>query len=114
MAIDSIVEISRDLSHDTDWPLFSSRAATVQEALAACTLTWRLAGASRSYVMSRARQDLERSLANVAAALGYAVHMFVIAAALQPKSAVVMYRRLWRTLALRAMPSRIAQGPEVE
>lgn len=113
MTIDSTVELSRDLSHHTDWPLFSNAGVAGREvALAACTLTWRKPGARPSDVIGPASAGLERLLTQLRASLGYGMHMLVVHATLQPKSAVLMHRGLWRMDVLKSMPAAIARGAE--
>lgn len=107
-------ELTHDLAQSSAWPIFSSYRALdrAQERLSAVTVTWSDAEHNLDELSEASARGIEHRIAMLTR-LGYVIQLFVVSLTLQPKSAVVLHRKLWKTAPFVRMPTGVQPGPEV-
>ena len=107
-------ELSADLVQNADWPLFSGRPDLKDRysPVSAYTLTWRSSDRDTSACLAVAALDLERRFARAAEGLGWTLQILVAHSTIQPRSATVLYRKIWKTLSMKLVPGSVEAGTE--
>jgi len=107
-------ELSTDLVQNVNWPLFSARPDLKSRGLSvsAYTLTWRSSDKDASAFLAAAVKDLELRIVRVAEGLDCALQVFVAHSTMQPRSAMVLYRKIWKTSSMGAVPDSVEVGFE--
>jgi hypothetical protein len=80
--------------------------------VSAYTLTWRSSDEDTSAFLSAAVKDLELRLVRAAEGLDCALQIFAAHSTMQPRSAMVLYRKIWKTLSIGAVPDGVEVGFE--
>jgi len=109
-------EMALDLSRNPSWPVFSARPSAVvpSATLAAYTLTWKGRADDAATLLHESARELERHLARAIQRLGLVMQVLLVHQTLQPRSASVLFRRLWRSVSVPAPPPRVGRGPELQ
>lgn len=107
-------QLSADLVQNSDWPLFSGRPDLKDRysPVSAYTLTWRSSDRDSSACLAAATHDLELRFARAAEGLGCTLQILVAHSTMQPRSATVLYRRIWKTLSMKLVPGSVEPGTE--
>jgi hypothetical protein len=107
-------ELSRDLFGNAGWPLFSQRTELdcANASLAAYTLTWKSPDSCLDELLRFSSMGIEHKVTRVIEALGYVPQVFLVHIPLQPKSATVIHRRLWKMLWRTPIPDGVTRGAE--
>jgi hypothetical protein len=107
-------EISRDLARNPGWPLFSRHGAVVSGAtpLAALTVTWKCSDRDLDALLRTAATGLEHRIEKLAGTLGHVVQVLLVNLTLQPRSAAVLHRKIWRSTQVGVVPPGVTCGSE--
>lgn len=114
MTISIRQEVSRDLMSNPSWPLFSDRTElrNASPKVSAYTLTWTSPDADADDLLAFSAKEIERYLAKLSEESGYVVQLLLIHLTLQPNSAVVLHRGLWKGLRSKPRSAEMAFGDE--
>jgi hypothetical protein len=107
-------ELSPDLVRNANWPLFSGRPDIKDRypPLAAYTLTWKNTDKDAGAFLADARKDLELRFVRAVESLGYTSQIFVAHSTMQPRTAMVFYRKIWKQLSFEVVPDSVERGIE--
>lgn len=107
-------EFSSDLTRNPDWPLFSGRPdlQTPGRSVSAYTLTWTNASSDASAFLSTAADDLARRIVFSLSELRWSLQIFAANLTIQPRTATVLYRKIWNSLPLKGAPNGVEVGTE--
>lgn len=112
MTISLTKELSPDLVNHEGWPLFSGRPDLKGRSIAAYTLTWREFSAEGDSLRAIVVNDLHSHFLQAVTKLDCRLQFFAAHRTMQPKTAMVGYRKLWRNLSIAPVPSGVEVGPE--
>ena len=107
-------ELALALYTNPSWPLFSlGTKARIRDDVAAYSLTW--SGAAEQDDLARqSTDDLQRYIVRAVRNSSLVFQVLIVHLTLQPRSAAVQYRKLWKSLSITAPPAGVSLGPEVQ
>lgn len=106
-------QLSRDLRCSPGWPLFSRPAdAPGSPKLFASTVVWTEDSADQAALRRGAGAGIAHRIAVIARQLRLSVFVFIATSTLQPNTAVVRHRGLWRSPLLGSAPLLDKRWPE--
>src|SRR5262249_32287402 len=100
-------EFSRDLVHNDQWPLFRARPAHEGsvDPVCAVTISWRASLTGRASLRQNVSSGLGNMLASLADKLKYSAIMYFVHRTLQPKSAIILHKRIWKSVPDHQLPT---------
>lgn len=106
-------QLSRDLRQNLGWPLFSQPAAGGgAPKLCASTIVWTEGSADQVKLQRRVGAGLAHRINVIARQLRLTTFLFIATSTLQPNTAVVRRRGLWRSPMLGSVPLLEKRWPE--
>jgi hypothetical protein len=106
-------QLFRDLRQNPDWPLFSQSVfGTDAPKLCSSTIVWTETSEDQATLRRRVGTGLAYQIAVIARQLRLSVFLFIATSTLQPNTAVVKYRGLWRSPMLGSVPLLDKTWPE--
>lgn len=106
-------QLFRDLRRSPDWPIFYRLAdAPKSPKLCASTVVWTEDSADQVALQRRAGAGLAHRIAVIARELHFSLLVFIATSTLQPNTAVVRHRGLWRSPLLGSVPALDKRWPE--
>lgn len=106
-------QLSRDLRRSPGWPIFYRLADDPKSPkLCANTVVWTEDSADQVALQRRAAAGLAHRIAAITRKLRFSVFVFIATSTLQPNTAVVRHRGLWRSPLLGSVPPLDKRWPE--
>lgn len=112
MTTSVVKRVWRDLARRDDWPLFSTSEVSKVLPIGAVTLSWTHTGGSVQNLQREIAAAIADQLCRLSHELRLAVHVFVLQRTAQPRSAIVLYRKIWRMTGPISIPSNAKKWPE--
>jgi len=111
------IEIAREVSHnlfsDPVWPLFSQRKDLRSVQLSVCAFKWTSKEWDTNALLDSSENDIGDKIVEVSRDLKCTIQAFFMDLTLQPKSATVLHRGLWKALYGSKFPEALTRGAEV-
>jgi hypothetical protein len=113
MTIKAKKELSLDLLGNPDWPrFFQGAVASKAQPLAAYSLDWSQPGGRNDGLMQIVSKELENSIDIIQKELRVSVQALFWLHSLQPKSAVVTHKKLWKRVVVNSSFAGVTFGDE--
>jgi hypothetical protein len=115
MTIEMSSTLSRDLVNDPEWPLFRASTSDSVSRVPVCAFTACLRDKNRHIggLDELAKTGIVACVEALADKFQYQLILFVFSQTLQPKSATVLWRKIWKSLDGPVPPNSIECRPEV-
>lgn len=97
MTIRSTVELSRDLARNANWPLFRGGASD-EQSVCAVTANWRSDHSDPQLMERHVAPGVAHKIVALKSALNPQLVLYFVHKTLQPKSRIVLHRKIWKSL----------------